>query len=225
MAWWLLDNTIIAAVLALIVALLCRVRRVPPVVRHALWLVVLIKLIVPPLFPGTIKIPVHWRSLAGRLSATDAALTDRRSGILPLRDMAAARPPRFQSPAPGRQAFEPPGHETGPADEFGDEIGKAMHRDARDAAGCRVYDDGAFRSTEEQLHTAAALPEAGAARAENRLSSAIEAESPDAAGIANEPPPPPASQRANGSQPMSVANFLIAGFIAATCIVIGIQIV
>src|SRR5260370_1292385 len=141
MAWWLLDNTIIAAVLALIVALICRVRRVPPVVRHALWLVVLIKLIVPPLFPGPIKIPVRWQSLAGLLSATDGDRPDRRSGILALRDTAATRPQWIQSLAPGRQALEPPSHQNAPADEIGDEIGKVMLRDARDAAACRVYDD------------------------------------------------------------------------------------
>src|SRR5262245_61500764 len=50
MFWWVLENTLIAAVLALLVALVCRARRLPPVIRHALWLVVLIRLITPPVF-------------------------------------------------------------------------------------------------------------------------------------------------------------------------------
>jgi beta-lactamase regulating signal transducer with metallopeptidase domain len=48
MLWWLAQNTVIAIVLAGIVALLCRYGRFSPAVRHALWLVVLIKLVTPP---------------------------------------------------------------------------------------------------------------------------------------------------------------------------------
>jgi beta-lactamase regulating signal transducer with metallopeptidase domain len=49
MAWWILQNVAIAAVLAAAVALICRVTRIGPVTRHALWLLVLVKLITPPL--------------------------------------------------------------------------------------------------------------------------------------------------------------------------------
>jgi beta-lactamase regulating signal transducer with metallopeptidase domain len=48
MFWWLAQNTLMAAALAALVALLCRLGRFRPSVRHALWLVVLIKLLMPP---------------------------------------------------------------------------------------------------------------------------------------------------------------------------------
>jgi beta-lactamase regulating signal transducer with metallopeptidase domain len=213
MPWWLLDNTVIAAVLALIVALVCRVRRVPPVVRHALWLVVLIKLIAPPLFPGPIKIPVQWRLLSERLAATGGERADRRSGILPLQTSSA------------------------------DEIGKAVLRDARDAAGCRVDDDGTLQSLEEQPEPPV-LPEARdrysiiAPRAGSPINdaeplnagpddhiAAVDApQNIDATHNAADPSPPPASPGATLSRPMSAATFVIAGFLGATCVVIGVQV-
>src|SRR5205809_5390243 len=49
MLWWLVQNTVVAAVLAGFVALICGVARPRPAVRHALWLVVLLKLLTPPL--------------------------------------------------------------------------------------------------------------------------------------------------------------------------------
>ncbi|HEV2947399.1 MAG TPA: M56 family metallopeptidase, partial [Gemmataceae bacterium] len=49
MVWWLLQNALVATVLAGMVALVCRLARPGPAVRHALWLVVLIKLIAPPI--------------------------------------------------------------------------------------------------------------------------------------------------------------------------------
>jgi len=48
--WWIVENTLIAGCLAVVVMLVCRSRRVPPVIRHGLWLVVFVKLITPPLF-------------------------------------------------------------------------------------------------------------------------------------------------------------------------------
>src|SRR5262245_40288169 len=49
MLWWLAQNALAAAVLAIIVAAVCRLGRFSPPVRHALWLVVLIKLLTPPI--------------------------------------------------------------------------------------------------------------------------------------------------------------------------------
>src|SRR4051812_2913042 len=48
MLWWLAQNTISAAVLALLVLLICRFCNLRPSLRHALWLIVLLKLIAPP---------------------------------------------------------------------------------------------------------------------------------------------------------------------------------
>src|SRR5262245_52659837 len=52
MLWWLAQNAVMAAILAGIVTLVCRAFRLRPAVRHALWLVVLLKLVTPPV--------VHW---------------------------------------------------------------------------------------------------------------------------------------------------------------------
>src|SRR5260370_41859596 len=49
MLGWLIQNSLVAGVMAGVVAAVCRFARPSPAVRHALWLVVLIKLIAPPL--------------------------------------------------------------------------------------------------------------------------------------------------------------------------------
>src|SRR5437879_4160554 len=49
MLWWLVQNTVVAAILAGLVALVSGVARPRPAVCHALWLVVLMKLMAPPL--------------------------------------------------------------------------------------------------------------------------------------------------------------------------------
>jgi len=51
MIWWMLQTFIITAVLAGCVWMLCRIVRPGPAMQHALWLVLLIKLVVPPVFP------------------------------------------------------------------------------------------------------------------------------------------------------------------------------
>jgi hypothetical protein len=45
---WLAQNTLLAGILALAAGLACRFLRLSPAVRHAMWLVVLVKLITPP---------------------------------------------------------------------------------------------------------------------------------------------------------------------------------
>ena len=49
MAWWIFQNVVVTAALAGIVLLLCRVGRIGPVARHALWVLVLVKFVTPPL--------------------------------------------------------------------------------------------------------------------------------------------------------------------------------
>ncbi len=49
--WWLIETTLIVAALAAVVSVGCRVWRCSPAVRHALWLVVLLKLLLPPVVP------------------------------------------------------------------------------------------------------------------------------------------------------------------------------
>jgi beta-lactamase regulating signal transducer with metallopeptidase domain len=52
--WWLAQNAVLSGLLAAAVALACRVGRFRPAVRHALWLIVLLKLVTPPIvgYPG-----------------------------------------------------------------------------------------------------------------------------------------------------------------------------
>src|SRR6185436_7281946 len=56
---WMISNTVAAGCLALLVAGVCRWRRFGPAVTHALWLVVLVKLVTPPV----LDLPLPWPSL------------------------------------------------------------------------------------------------------------------------------------------------------------------
>jgi beta-lactamase regulating signal transducer with metallopeptidase domain len=60
MLWWTIQNLLIAALVAAIVRVACHGRRIGPVGRHALWLVVLVKLLTPPLivWPWAIQNPL-----------------------------------------------------------------------------------------------------------------------------------------------------------------------
>ena len=49
MLGWFAETTLVASGLAAVAALVGRVRSIGPAARHALWLVVLIKLMTPPL--------------------------------------------------------------------------------------------------------------------------------------------------------------------------------
>src|SRR5947209_10598868 len=57
MLWWLAENTVFAAILAGFVVLICRCFRPGPAVQHALWLVVLVKLLTPPLIEWPWALP------------------------------------------------------------------------------------------------------------------------------------------------------------------------
>ena len=67
MLWWTFQNLVIASVLAALVWLACRSGRVGPVGRHALWLVVLVKLLTPPLvvWPWAVHEPDRVDEAAG----------------------------------------------------------------------------------------------------------------------------------------------------------------
>jgi beta-lactamase regulating signal transducer with metallopeptidase domain len=49
MAWWVFQNLVATFALALVAIGLCRVFRPGPVARHALWLIVLVKFLTPPI--------------------------------------------------------------------------------------------------------------------------------------------------------------------------------
>jgi beta-lactamase regulating signal transducer with metallopeptidase domain len=50
MAWWIFQQMVATAGLALVAAMVCRATRIGPVARHALWVIVLVKFVTPPLF-------------------------------------------------------------------------------------------------------------------------------------------------------------------------------
>ncbi len=60
MAWWILQNLVIVTALVIIVAAVCRLCRIRPAVRHALWLVVMIKLVTPPVGRWPLDVPRLW---------------------------------------------------------------------------------------------------------------------------------------------------------------------
>lgn len=49
MAWWIFQSLVTTAVLAALVAGICRFARIGPVACHALWVLVLVKFVMPPL--------------------------------------------------------------------------------------------------------------------------------------------------------------------------------
>ena len=82
MLWWLAQNTILAALLAGVVSVICRLVRPRPAVRHALWLIVLIKLVTPPLVHWPWPPPDVWRhfqpeTCAAAAKSSDAGLPTR----------------------------------------------------------------------------------------------------------------------------------------------------
>ena len=48
MSTWLLENLLVVGLLAAAVSLLCRLGRFRPAVCHALWVLLLVKLLTPP---------------------------------------------------------------------------------------------------------------------------------------------------------------------------------
>jgi len=67
-AWWAFQNLVVTAILALVVAAVCRTRGLSPVVRHALWVLVLVKFVTPPLmaWPWHVPDPLGIQALDAR---------------------------------------------------------------------------------------------------------------------------------------------------------------
>jgi beta-lactamase regulating signal transducer with metallopeptidase domain len=98
MAAWILQNVVTTAVLAVAVALGCRLFRIGPVARHALWVIVLIKFVTPPIviWPWTIPDPLGIAAFDSRRE--NAAVAVAHSAALP--DMTGAEVVGLQVPAP-----------------------------------------------------------------------------------------------------------------------------
>src|SRR3954466_1426914 len=85
MAWWTLQHLVVTALVAGAVQIVCRAGRIGPVGRHALWVLVLLKLLTPPLvvlpwipvqwaagFGGPVSAPVHHEPVIRAVSASPA---------------------------------------------------------------------------------------------------------------------------------------------------------
>jgi beta-lactamase regulating signal transducer with metallopeptidase domain len=72
MLWWLAQNTVAAGLLACLVVAICRLRRFSPAVQHVLWLVVLVKLLTPPLiaWPWAVPDPFPGETIASSEETT-----------------------------------------------------------------------------------------------------------------------------------------------------------
>ncbi len=68
---WLLGNTVVALLMTAVVLLLGRWLRPAPTVMHTLWLLVLLKLVTPPLF--TVTMPWTWTQTAPEVRTVDLA--------------------------------------------------------------------------------------------------------------------------------------------------------
>jgi len=71
-AWWTIQSLVVASALALVVQVVARIGRLGPVARHALWVIVLIKLLTPPFvaWPWAVEAPAE--GLAWLRDALDA---------------------------------------------------------------------------------------------------------------------------------------------------------
>lgn len=58
MVTWAAQNAVVTLLLAIVVAIVCRAGRLGPASRHALWLVVLIKLLTPPIVAWPWPVPI-----------------------------------------------------------------------------------------------------------------------------------------------------------------------
>ncbi|MBI3863281.1 MAG: hypothetical protein HY290_15425 [Planctomycetia bacterium] len=124
---WIVENTLLAALLALIVALVSRTARLAPVIRHGLWLVVLLKLITPPIFSVALPIPAAWREFARVERTGDSTDADEHNGQgnRADRDTGLASQDRLPSPAESSVPPSPPAGEgsrvSGPAPASNDD--------------------------------------------------------------------------------------------------------
>jgi beta-lactamase regulating signal transducer with metallopeptidase domain len=87
MLMWFAETTIVAAILALVAVALGKQRRVAPSFRHALWLVVLIKFLTPPLVSwpwATEWRPLEWPAVWRQTASPAVAAREAPPAIVPL---------------------------------------------------------------------------------------------------------------------------------------------
>jgi beta-lactamase regulating signal transducer with metallopeptidase domain len=78
MAWWIFQNLVVTAAMALVVMLVCRAGRIGPVARHALWVLVLVKFVTPPLvvWPWAAPDPLGLAAIEARADTWTGPVTD-----------------------------------------------------------------------------------------------------------------------------------------------------
>lgn len=107
---WFAETTLVASVLALVAVLAGRGLRLGPVARHALWLVVLVKLVAPPIVrwprPAWLARPAVVQTAPARPVLVSVDRAEVQSAALPIREVARPRPKAVPSPAwPGPAAI------------------------------------------------------------------------------------------------------------------------
>ena len=112
MLWWIAETTLVAAALAAVAALVPRLRPLGPATRHALWLVVLVKLMVPPLlsWPWPLLTPPQPdRAPSASALAVEGVDRDREStGSAAMETSRATGGDRFGSGPPARTRWVRP---------------------------------------------------------------------------------------------------------------------
>jgi beta-lactamase regulating signal transducer with metallopeptidase domain len=116
MLHWFAETTLVAAALAALAAVGCRAGRLGPGARHALWLIVLLKLVTPPLFriPLPAVVPTPGGPAEGTLAACAVEVVAEPEPEAPA--LVFVGPVPEPPPAPGIPALLPagPGEAAGP---------------------------------------------------------------------------------------------------------------
>ena len=120
MLWWFAETTFVAALLACVAALAGRLRTIGPSARHVLWLVVLIKLITPPLIKAPWAVDL-WP--AREVRAMEVAVTPSHPTRSPKRGSTMAAIP--QSPGQMTARSWPPSRR----DQHRPAVAPVSHRD------------------------------------------------------------------------------------------------
>ena len=83
MAWWIFQNLVSTTILAAAVALTCRYGRIGPVARHALWVLVLVKFVTPPVveWPWAAPDPFSLAAIDSRAIETPATSIETAPSI------------------------------------------------------------------------------------------------------------------------------------------------
>ncbi|HYN06647.1 MAG TPA: M56 family metallopeptidase [Vicinamibacterales bacterium] len=118
MAWWLFQNVVITTALAALVVVVCRTTRIGPVARHALWVLVLLKFVTPPLvvWPWPAPDPLGLATLDVRMDTPPiprgpSTLVAGTDGMTPRdRDVFPVSDAEVSAPVDPRDAAAPVGH-------------------------------------------------------------------------------------------------------------------